>query len=228
MGIHKPKNKKIGISLIFSRRLMRNDFFLVSLSVFLIPCANASVSSIYHILMITKLLILLGSALFIEQNIPPAVSWFSYSLIGILIAQWVNLILLSCIVIGSSSLNSVLTWIVFWPLREKIRRYQQRSKYQDRISHMGKNVHAYFTKKKKLNRFNLRLERYTLTRTGKFMLFLCSILILASAIPDVFAVGATRKRLNLLSYTIAVILGKCLAYLPIILLGKSILHLINV
>ncbi len=177
--------------------------------------------------MVTRLLVLLGIILFIEQNIPPALSRLSYSLIGILITLKTNIYLLSLVVIWSSSLNSILTWIVFMPLKERIHRYQQRHNYQDRISYITKRTNKFLTKKKNINKFNTRLQNYTLTRTWKAMLFVCCILIWASAIPDVFIIWVTRKKLNFFYYAIAAILAKCIAYLPIILLGKSLLSLIS-
>jgi membrane protein YqaA with SNARE-associated domain len=177
--------------------------------------------------MIIKLLIILGFIVFFEQNAAPITSRLTYSLIGILIIQKTNIILLSSIIITCSVSASIITRLLYWPLESKIQNYQQKHNNKDRISKIQQLLSKYITKQKKLSKINSRLKNYTQTRKGKFMLFLCSIATLASIIPDVFTIWVTRNKLNLFQYTIAAILGKCLAYLPVILIEKSIFKIFD-
>ena len=109
---------------------------------------------------------------------------------------------------------------------QKIRAYQERKKHKDMISHIEKLIDRYFKKHRQLNTFGKKLEAKIHTNEGQAIICFFSILTLASAIPDFITIKIIRNKLHFSLFILAAILGKALAYLPIIFFGKGVLTLL--
>ena len=109
--------------------------------------------------MIFKLLFLCF-LIFIETIIPPAITPFSYSLIGMLLIQKINPIFLSILVIGTSVASSIFTRFFLGYLIEKVRQYQLKHHHTDRFSRLESQYHKLLRKRKNVNRFSSKLQNY--------------------------------------------------------------------
>ncbi len=172
-------------------------------------------------------LIVLCVLIFFETVIPPAITPFSYSMITTLLVEHVNTIFLALLVIWTSVFSSLLTWYFFDYLVDRIRKYQIRHHYQDWISVTHRWVLRFMKKHRWFNRFSIKLQKYIdTTEGGKFTLFVFTVITLASALPDIVTIRIVKKHMHITTFLIAGTLGKALAYLPVIFLGKEISFLI--
>jgi len=81
-------------------------------------------------------------------------------------------------------------------------------------------MHNYFDNHKRFSKISARREAYAATKEGKYTTFLFAIFCFLPVLPDVICIRILYRKISFRSFVAAVIIGKCLTFLPIIFLGK--------
>ncbi len=162
---------------------------------------------------------------FVSPLFPPAIIPFAYTLIWVRLLQWAGPIGLSFSAVLPAAASSIMIWLLYGYMHNKIIAFQAKMNNKDRISRLEKRFATYIENRKRLNKLNQRITTYLETKNSKLALFLLTIVAIDSAIPDIVVIGIVRKKLSFPLFIVAAVIGKATVYLPVIWAGKWILSL---
>ena len=169
--------------------------------------------------------LLLGTLVFISPIFPPIIIPFSYTTIGALLLQHAQPFSLAIITIVSASGSSILIRVLQKDLIGRFATYRKNS--SGPLARISNSITQRFTQQKQLSKLNTKLKQHLERDHGQFILFGITILAIQSAIPDLIIIRMLHKKLHFGYFLLAVILGKAIVYLPVIYIGKGILHLLH-
>lgn len=170
--------------------------------------------------------ILTCSTFFIGWIFPPFFLPLWSSMIGILLLQGFNpLILLLGI-----SISGMLSYVPLWYLESYainlFERHQAKNYLSIWSSKFINRIKKFAISEKELQESRSWITKYLAKRHNQFAIFILAIICTAPTIPDILTVALFRHKLSLPIFLLAGFLGKFLTFLPIIFLGKGILDLI--
>lgn len=169
--------------------------------------------------------IIISCLVIISPIFPPVIIPITYTLIGIRLLQGAGPIAMSFATVVPAAASSILIRLLYGYMNRRILAFKEKRDNKDWISRLEHKFAIYIGNRKRLSKLNNKITNYLETKNSKRILFLLTIVAIDSAIPDIIAIGIVRKKLPFPLFILAVIIGKCTVYLPVIWWAKRILNI---
>jgi len=157
---------------------------------------------------------------------PPILVPLSYSYTGALIAQNVNLWILSIVSVWAAVLADIIIWKLQNFIIERMT-INEKIESKDFFSRTINWMNSFFKDSERIGRMSLKRERYLEKRTGRVLTFLFAIVCYLPVLPDIIGTRILYKKIKFPYFILASIIGKSVTHIPFIFLGKWLVQLLH-
>lgn len=172
-------------------------------------------------------LLLLWIIIVASPLMPPILVPLSYSYTGVLIAQSMNLRILSIVSVWAAVLADIIIWKLQNYIIERMTIYEK-VESKDFFSRAINWMNSFFKDSKRIGRISLKREKYLEKRTGRILTFLFAIVCYMPVLPDIIGTRILYKKIKFPYFVLAAIIGKSVTHIPFILLGKTLVQLLHI
>lgn len=89
-------------------------------------------------------------------------------------------------------------------------------------------LNNYYKNEERITKISLKREKYIESKTGKIATFFFAIFCFLPIIADIISIRILYKKIKFPYFILAVIIGKSIAHIPFIFLGKTIVDLLHI
>lgn len=172
-------------------------------------------------------LFLLWIVIIISPLVPPIFVPLSYSMTGAMILQKIDPWMLSIVSVGAAVIADIIIRKIQNSIIPRMIINEDPLGKRHIIARIINKMNNYFKKEEKIGRLSVRREKYLEKKTGRVLTFLFAIFCYLPILPDIIWTRILYKKIKIIPFIIAVIIGKSVTHIPFIFVGKSLAQILH-